>query len=337
MGTLTAAELQGRLLRLGPEGSDALGELVHLAMEHTLSRPVTELVDADWVAEQIVAALSSASASEETEGWLKERIADLRERVPDERLSGHAPDEVMVPLRQVVARPVVMERDLAHRLIDHSAVERLLGDVISGSLEGFVSRLKPLLTAAPKVPFGGRSGLGTGLGGRLGALGKGMKGLGEEVLGGLSAEFEHKAKDRIGDFVRSSMSAMLGQVADHLCDPDNAEILGEYRVHILDTLLETPLPELALEIDKLDPDDLVATGAAVARSLAGREGFQAEVAAVIRAGLDETGGRSLRDFLQETGLEEGWRDSVEAQLGEQAREFVKSPEFTGWLEGVLAD
>lgn len=337
MAALTAAELQARLLRADPEGGTPLAGLVTLALDHVLDRPVAELVDAEWVAEQVVAALASASASGETERWLKERVHELRERVPDERLADHAPDEVMGPLRQVVARPVSMERDLAHRLIDHSAVERLLADVITGSLESFVSKLRPLLTAAPRVPFGGRSGLGTGLGGRLGALGKGVKGLGEEVLGGLSAEFEHKAKERIGDFVRSTMSAMLGQVADHLCDPANAEVLGEYRVHILDTLLDTPLPALAAEIDKLDPDHLVATGAAVARSLSRREGFRDEIATVIRAGLDEAGGRSLRDFLLETGLEEGWRESVEAQLGEQVRVFVEGEAFVGWLEGVLAD
>ena len=345
MANLTAAELQARLLTTGPDGGGPLNRLVGLAMEHVLSRPVAELVDADWFADQLVGALGSASESAETERWLKERVADLRERVPDERLLKHAPDEVMGPLRQVVARPVSMERDLAHRLIDHSAIERLLADVISGSLESFVSKLKPLLAGgAARMPFGGGhsgrgfgGGLGGSIGGRLGALGKGMKGLGEEMLGGLSQEFEDKARERIGDFVRSTMSAAMGQVADHLCDPDNAALLGEYLVHILDTLLDTPLPALAAEVDKLDPDHLVATGAAVARSLSRREGFKGEIASVIRAALDEAGERSLRDFLAETGLEEGWRESVEEGLGQQVRVFVESPEFTGWLTELLAD
>ncbi len=333
---MNAAELQARLLAARPQGGDALDELVHIAMDHVLSRPVNELVDDQWMADQVVAALGSASASEETERWFKERVHEIRDRVPDERLGDHAPAEVMGPLRQVVARPLSMERNLAHRLIDHNAVERLLADILTGSLRSFVGKLQPLLNPVKAGAQRGRSGLG-GLGGRLGALSKGVGRLGEEMISGLSHEFEAKAQDRIDDFVRSTMSAMLGQVADHICDPGNAELLGEYRVHILDTLLDTPLPALADEVDKLDPDDLVATGAAVARSLSRRDGFRDEIASVIKAGLNEAGGRSLRDFLDETGLEEGWRDSVEEQLGGQVREFVKSEEFVGWLGGVLAD
>lgn len=331
---MTPEELRARLLA-GDATAGPLRDLVHLGFDQLLDTPVQRLVDADWLAEQLVAALGTASASEDTERWLQDRIRDLRAQVPDERLSAHAPPEVIDPLRAVLLRPVTMDRDLTMRLLDHKAVEKLLAEIVSGALQDFASKLKPLTqVAAPKVPkFGKKNKRLRG----LQALGKGVVGFGEEVLGGLSAEVENTAKARVKGFVRDAQRGFLGQVADHLCDPRHAARYGKYRVHVLDTLLDTPLPILATEVDKLDPDHLVETGAAVARALARRDGFQNELAAVIHAAIFQTEGRSLRDFLRESGLEEGWRDESEVQLTKGTRELVESEAFGQWLETLLAE
>ena len=329
---MTAEELRARLLA-GDASAGPLRDLVHLGFDQLLDTPVHRLVEAEWLAEQLVAALGTASASEDTERWLQERIRDLRAQVPDERLASHAPAEVIDPLRAVLRRPISTDRDLAMRLLDHEAVEKLVAEIVTGALQDFAAKLKPLAqVAAPKVPrFGKKTRHLRG----LQALGKGVVGFGEEVLGGLSAEVEHSAKARVKGFVRDAQRGFLSQVADHLCAPEHAARYGEYRVHLLDTLLDTPLPVLAAEVDKLDPDHLVATGAAVARALARRDGFQDELATVIHAAIFQTEGRSLRDFLRESGLEEGWRDESEVQLTKGARELVESEAFGSWLDTLL--
>jgi hypothetical protein len=127
----------------------------------------------------------------------------------------------------------------------------------------------------------------------------------------------------------------MTQVADHLSAPQHAEAYAAFRVHVVDALLESDLVVLAKEIDKLHPDDLVATGAATARALTHRTGFEAEVEAVVSVALEATGDKSLRAYLAEAGIAETWREDVEAMLVERSQELVETPAFQAWLEELL--
>jgi hypothetical protein len=317
----------------------ALAELVTLVVDDLLARPVHGLLDPDFVADQVMAALETASEGARTEAWLRERIQGLRDRVPEGTLAERAPDEVVVPLRQALGRPIVWDRALVGRLVDHEAIRSVFRDVLADALRGYAQRLaqlgrdNPVTQTARSLGIGGRDaprGLGAGLG-RL-------KTLGEGLAKGLSAELEHQAEGRVKEFVDQAMSAVMQQVADHLCDPAYAETYGRYRVHVVDTLLRTELPLLAGEVDKIDPEQLVATGAAIARALAHREGFREDVASGVRAALREAGDRSLRSFLAEAGIDETqWRRGIEEQVVARGAELVESPAFGAWLERLLAD
>jgi hypothetical protein len=181
--------------------------------------------------------------------------------------------------------------------------------------------------------------------GRLRQLSQGVRGLSDGVLGNLSHEIEHRAEARVREFVEEALQATLSEVADHMCRPENASAYADWRVHILDTVLATENRVLAAEVDKLDPDRLVATGAATARALAGRSGLQQEVAELVRTALETMGPRSLRDFLSETGLDAGdaaaaeakWRAEVEAQLALRGREIITTPAFKAWLQALLQE
>ena len=48
-----------------------------------------------------------------------------------------------------------------------------------------------------------------------------------------------KARNQIRDHVEKSIHATLSQVADHICAAEHADLYGEYRAHLLQTLLET--------------------------------------------------------------------------------------------------
>lgn len=313
----------------------ALAELVTLVVDDLLARPVEGLIDPDFVADQVMTALETASEGEQTERWLREVISDLREKVPEGTLGHRAPAEIVDPLRDALGRPIVWDRELVGRLVDHAALRELFREVLRRGLQGYARKLSQLSKDTPVGQAASRLGLGQrgGLGGGLGRL----KTLGEGLAKGISAELEGHVEDRIKDFVDQAMSAVMQQVADHVCDPAYADVYGHFRVHVVDTLLQTELSVLAGEIDKMDPDRLVATGSAMARALARREGFREEVARAATRALQEAGGRSLRDFLAEAGIdEERWRADIEAQVVARGQDLLQTEAFRTWLEDLLA-
>jgi hypothetical protein len=306
-----AVELLRRLENGGLES------LATLAIDHMLARPVAELVDPGWAARQMVLALEAVSAGAETEQWLAKRVADLRETVPAGTVGDRMPDEIRRPLRDVVGRAYLPDRVLVGRLLDHAAMQRLLRDVLVGALRGFVAKLK----APVPRPLS-----------KLRALGG--KALQDGVLGGLSHEIERQAEARIKDFVDGAVHGFVEQVADHVTAPEHASAYAAFRVHLVDTLLDTELAVFAHEFGKLEPEALVATGAATARALARREGFEAEIAAALRAATEASSGRSLGELLAEAGIREDWRREAEDQLVAQARNLVSSAAFRQWLEDL---
>jgi hypothetical protein len=323
----------------------ALDALVDLVIDHVLERPVSALVDPAWLAAQIVAALRAGTRDDRTEAWVRGQLRAVQQRVPPGRLGQHLPAEVAQPLRAVLGRKVIFDRALVGRLLDHEAARHLVTDLLSGALHGFVDKLRPVAGVA--------SGVGGALGGALGAgraskgfdrlklLGQGVKGLSEGVIGGISQELEQRAEGKVKDFVDGALHAAMEQVADHLCAPENAARYAAYRLHVLDTVLDTDNRVLVGEIDKLDPDHLVRTAAGVLRSLARRPGFEAELQRAVQAALDEAGPRSLGDLLRETGLERGeddgeWRRRLRAPLAAEARVFIRGPAFAAWLDALLA-
>lgn len=323
----------------------ALDALVDLVIDHVLERPVSALVDPAWLAAQIVAALRAGTRDDRTEAWVRGQLRAVQQRVPPGRLGQHLPAEVAQPLRAVLGRKVLFDRVLVGRLLDHEAARHLVTDLLSGALHGFVDKLRPVAGVA--------SGVGGALGGALGAgraskgldrlklLGQGVKGLSEGVIGGISQELEQRAEGKVKDFVDGALHAAMEQVADHLCAPENAARYAAYRLHVLDTVLDTDNRVLVGEIDKLDPDHLVRTAAGVLRSLARRPGFEAELQRAVQAALDEAGPRSLGDLLREAGLERGeddgeWRRRLRAPLAAEARVFIRGPAFAAWLDTLLA-
>jgi len=313
-------------------------DLADLVVDHILDRPVTELVDPDWLAGQVVHSLQAVTAGPRTESWLREQVQGLRERVPEGRIGDHLPGEVIDPMREVLARPVVFDRALVGRLLDHEAARSLVKDLLRGSLDGFTARLRTLSAAVPSAPTGAGRGFG-----RLKALSQGVKTVSEGVLGGIGKELEERSAQRISEFLDASLSAAMGQVADHITSPRHAATYGAYRVHVLDTLLETEMLLLDQELGKLDPDSLVATGAATARVVARRDGLQGELAEAFRAAIAEAGDQTVRGFLAETGIEEAagtdadaaWRRDLKAQITQQTTAFVDTPAFSDWLLRLL--
>lgn len=317
---------------------EALDALVTLAVDHLMDQPLSAFVRPEQAARQVVQALDGATRTTQAEEWLAARIEDLRQQVPGGRVGDQVPAEVADALREVLHRPFQPDRALVGQLMDHAAMKGLIKDVMRHSLDGFVQQVKSLQQAVPQRPFGPAAGRGPGFG-RLKALSQGVRAVSEGVVSQVGKEFEQRLSGRVTGFVDEALAQAMAQVADHICDPRNADRWGAYRSYLLDTVLDLENRQIVQEIDKLDPDHLVAVGVATGRALARREGFADEVAALISSAIDATGGRTLRDFLAETGLdgeELAWRAELEAQIAEQSRAVVATPAFRSWLEDLLA-
>ena len=315
----------------------ALASLVSLVIDDVLQRPVAALVDADSLARQVTNALDVAARSARTEAWLREQVTALRSQVPPGTPGDRLPAEVRDPLRAVIGRPLVLDRVLVGRMLQHAAVERLLRDIIGGAVRGFAKKVSAF-APPPAAAEAAKAGLG-----RLKAL-AGVKGLSDGVLGGISQEIEQRAEQKIRDFIDEALTVAMRQMADHAASPEHAAAYAAWRVHLFETLLETDNKVLAREVEKLDPERLVDMGAATLRALAARPDTRAEVAGIVRAALDALGDRSLSDLLRETGLEEAagidaeaaWRKEVEAQLVARGQDILATPAFGAWLDALLA-
>ena len=297
----------------------AIEPLVSLLVSHLLAQPIAQLVDPQIMAQHTVLTLKEILRTNDTEDWVREQINTLRVRVPHGTAREHLPEEIVEPLQSVVSRPVSLNRDMVGRVIEHGAVEDLLRELLVSALQGFAQRLKPAMPTTGKA------------GSRL----RSLKKVGEGMLGGLGAEIERQAEQKAKEFVDGILSSVVTQAADELCNPAKAETYGRFRGHILDQLLDTPLQELATEVDKIDPDALVGTTAATLRAISERESLEQEIAGVLKGALESIHQMSAEELLTEAGIADTWRTEVEAQVSQLARTFIATPEFQDWLSDLL--
>lgn len=310
------------LERLQSGGSD---RFVDLLLDDVLDRPVSEIIDPEWFARQLVSAARSAAADPRVERALHERLSDARKRVPTGPV--RIPAEISDPLRKVLTRPYTPDRALVGRLLDHAAVRDLLRHLFQDLLVAFAKKLRP------PIPSTGLSSAFSGKGplGGFGKLGGGMLGaVGEEV----ERQIEHKARE----FMDHAVDKLVGKMADQLCSAergaDGADSgradYGAFRTHVVDVLSATDAKVLAGEFEKLDPDALVDTATAVLRAYVARDATEGEIASLIRTAVTEAGSRTSRELLG--GTEEHALGMVRDFLRQRALAVVATPGFAAWWD-----
>ena len=301
--------------------ASAVDTLTSLAVDHLLVQPISDLIDPPTLAQQTVLTVRQAVQSEETEARILASLQQFREMRPSGTLRDSVPPDVIVPLCTIIAKPVNLNRAMVGRVLEHGAIEELLREILVSALQSFAQRIRPA------VPSTGKTG------NRLRTLKK----VGEGMLGGLGAEIERQAEQKAKDFVDGMLSTAIAQAADEMCNPAKAATYGKFRGHILDQLLDTPISELMAEMEKVEPEDLLATTTAILCAITERETIEEEVQQIIRTGLQGFEGQSLGDVLDEAGLESTWRGAVENHVSHIARGFIATPEFKEWLGELLGD
>ncbi len=310
-----------RRLREEPARVEAL---VGLVMDDLLSRPVDELVEPGWLAERVVEGLRASADDARTESWIRGRIDAARGQLAAERSTPRqrVPPEIVDALRDLLRRPYVPDPDLTGRLLDHQAVGNLMREVLQTALLDFATRVRPPVPA--KLPTPSR---------RLSKL----VGVATEVAGVVGSGVEKQLEGKERAFVDGAIAGSVARTVAHLCSPSRAGELAEWRADGLDVLLDVPVDRYIVELDKLDPDGLVTDLAALLRALVHSEGLAEQIEGVLKVVVEESAGRSARDFLDGSGLEEGWRPHLEALAVERTRAVIATDAFADWLGELLEE
>ncbi len=330
----------------------SLEALVDLALDEFQSRPLAELADPAWLAQRMVGALQAAADNPSSEAWLRERLAGLRARMAepeafdaDDNLRRRLPAELIEPAQALLAEPYVPERALMLRLLDHEAMHSLIQEVLHDILVRFGRKLRNLTPDTGRLAAdAGRLAAGLGRGRLAAGLGRSrlpsglsrLKDLSTGVASVVGAELEHQLDQRAREFGSQAISAVLGQVATLLTAPERAETLSDWRAHGLGVILDTELADWAKELRKLEEEQLLGTAKGMLQALARREGLQEEIEALARSAMDELGSTSFGDQLQESGMEQEWRETTRSLLLESLSSLIETPAFQSWLEDWLA-
>jgi hypothetical protein len=272
-------------------------------------------VDPVWLARQLAASARDAAADPRVEEWFRARVVDARARVP----SGPpvVPHEIRGPLRDVLARPYVPDREILGRILDHDAARLLLRNLFQDVLVAFARRIRPTMPGQGKpLP-----------------VFKGLHRLGGNMLAAAGHELEQQVEHRAREFMDAGVQRLVEKLADELCNPRLVNEYGEWRAHAMDVLLATDLTRLAAEVEKLDPEALVATGAALVRGIAGREELVGQLEQVLRAALDASENRSVRELLG--GLEVHGIGMIRDVMRQRARAVVETDAFAAWWEEIV--
>lgn len=327
MGSATTA-----LARLrAPEGQ-ALRHLARLVVDQATATPMREVATPQELARQVHTALRVGTRGDAAKTLAKRVVDALRDRWAAEKspLKDFVPNEALDPLRSVLRKEVTLDERFVLRIIDHDAVHQLLKALLTSGIGRMGARMKE----ADKQLFGG-------IGQRAARRGKGLfgnlGGLAENLVDAVREEIDHAVEGSVQDMAREAITDAMVLVARYVANPANGQLFGEFRVAVLNVILDTPVADLVKEIDKARPEEVVEVVIKALANAASHDDFVVRLESAITKVYDEAGDRSLSDILTELGLLDVWRDATTDLVVRRLEALVATAEFEGWFTELLSD
>jgi len=320
--------LSPALNALQDDAHPALDGLVRLIVDELLDGPVSRWVDVEGLA---AAGARGIRAAAETDGLpddhpLHDAIA---RRLDDPRPLGEmlppGLDEVVEPVLRV---PWTPSEELVLRLLRHDAARMLVRETLANTLQRFATRARSL-----------DEGVLGGLGGKAFKRGRGLLGsvgsAAEGLVGAVSKEVEQAVEARIKDFLGGATDEALKGIAAWVADEQHAEPMARLRVSAWHELRATSarglLGTAAEDVGAWEKALLDGLG-----HLAGRDDLEAHLATLLREGLAEVDGTSLRSWLPDPALADALHDAGRAALVPGLRTLVRTEAFATWWSGLPA-
>ncbi|MBT3223377.1 MAG: hypothetical protein HN348_30265, partial [Proteobacteria bacterium] len=149
-------------------------------------------------------------------------------------------------------------------------------------------------------------------------------------VGAVKEEIDIALEGRVREFAGQATTEAVRLIAGYLSNPDHAEGFGEFRIAVLDVLLDTPISELAEETDKLKPEDLVDVVVGAIRSAVSQDDFVDRAENRIAQILDEAGDGTLGAWLDEVGLRDVWTETTTELVAARLQAVVDTEPFEEW-------
>lgn len=320
------------LKRLRDPESGALSGLARLMVDDVTATPLRELVHPRWIASQLATGLEAISRGDLLHAFVERRLDagmdDLTRR--EEVLRSYFPSEVDGPLRDVLRHPWSPDPGLTLRVLDQPAMRSLVASVLTTMLVRFRTRMGQI-----------DGGLLRSIGGRAKRRSRGLFGgvaeIAEQVAEVVKEEVEQGLDEKVRDFVSGATRDAMKAIADYLADPAHAEAFAELRVGVLDVLLDTPVGELAGEVEKAQPLEILDVVVLAIRQTVGDDGFVDRTEARVTQLLDETGDGTLKAWLEEVDLLDVWTETTAEFLVQRLQALVDSEPFEDWWTALHAE
>lgn len=325
------------LARLREPQAVALKSLARMVVDETTATPLAELASPRWLASQLETALQALTRTDALKHALTERMEKGRETwATDERpLRAVIPEEVVPPLEKLLARPWTPSEGLMRRIVRQPPVRDLIARILEDTLQRFGRRMRAMDEGA--------GGLGLRAARRGRRLGKGLLAaagvadMATDLAKTLSEEVEHALESRVKAFIGEATTRAADTMIADMSDPDTAESFAEFRVALLQEVLDTPIQELAAEAEGMGPLDALDVIAEAIRAELATDDFADRAESRIARLLDEAGDGTLGAWLDEVELRDVWVDTTTELVTDRLRAVVDSEAFLQWWAALFAE
>ncbi|MFT7521618.1 MAG: hypothetical protein ACI9MC_003769 [Kiritimatiellia bacterium] len=323
------------LARLRAEDGLAIRELAKLVVDKTTDTPIGEIASARWISSQITTALEAATRGDQLRESLSARLDKGRERwAHDERALSHwISDDARKPLRTLVGRPWSPSESATEHLVNQPQVRNLLSQVLEDAVRRFGTRMRNFDQ--------GLGGIGKRAAKRGRTFGKGLlaaagvRDVASDMVHAMSSEFEAALDKRVKEFTGEATTRAMRTIVQQLSDPEFAQTFADFRVGLLDELLDTPLKDLIDEVENLEPMDAVDVVLQAVRSAVSQEDFVERTAERVQQALDEAGDGTLGAWLEEIDLLDVWTETTIELVTGRLQAVVQTDGFETWWSSLF--
>lgn len=303
--------------------NNALSQLCALGVDHILSQPLETFLEVERLAQRITETLQGPGVEPSVIQHLKPAVDRFlaRAEAADERLGAAVPEKVAAEVEAYLSKPVKLKRELVQRVVSANEMRGALSTVIQEALGRF-------LKSDTKEQGKGGSSLFS-----LAARGAGaLRDAGKGLLGGLGDEIERQIQKRTKDAMDSSMSFVQEKLVDYIMSEDNAKTMGKARAQAF----RRSLKQKVADAKHLPIEMMLSHIPALLRHNIARPEIQATIRQELLELLKLEGKKSLKQLLEEAGLLAQTRDDLLHQASTQARSFVQTEAFQGWVKQLFA-
>ncbi|HEX4334808.1 MAG TPA: hypothetical protein VH062_02775 [Polyangiaceae bacterium] len=316
-------------------------ELVAMAVEHALSRPLADFVDFEAGRDIVVRALTRDNLGRIFARHVKPGFDRYTAQVAgsSDSLGSLVPDEARARIRKLLAEGPVPRAVWARKIVDPALLRKLFAPVWANLFTSFAKRLPIPGLSAVTGAGSGSGGAGSGIAGRLSRSvqerAEKLVDRGLSAMGSLGAEVEKRVQAAAREFSDGAAEIWREALQARLKSREGREILAQITEQAFEHVMSAKLVELHEDAKHAKVEDILAASAAivghsVTTSFVGKT-IEDEVAAFVAS----EGQRSLREVLDELGVLDDVQKVAVAQLSGVARGVFGGPAFADWVTRLL--